>query len=336
MKIKDLILDKLYLIIYTIFIVIFLYFFCKVTNASSSVTIMIIISLLSIDVCVLLVEYYRRYSFYKELNKTSEGIDNKVLIHEIVDEPSFYDGIRLFDTLRITDRYFHEQIHAYEIDNREYREYIEMWVHEIKTPLAASKLIIENSKNDTTISINNEIEKVEDYVEQALFYARSNSVEKDYIIKELNLMKQISNVIKKNSRSFILKNIAINITNCDVNVFSDEKWLSFILNQIIGNSLKYTPNNGKIDINTTIASNSLLLKINDNGIGVLESELDRLFNKGFTGSNGRNVAKSTGMGLYLCKKLCTKLNSNISASINDNNGLCITINFPLSNHILMK
>ena len=223
------------------------------------------------------------------------------------------------------------------LNGEDYKEYIELWIHEIKIPIATSKMIIENNKNEITKSIYEELDKIENYTEQALFYARSNTANKDYIIKKTNLEKIVNNVILKNKAEFIHKKIQLDIHDINVEVKTDSKWVIFILNQIINNSIKYKKQNEnlKIEIFTKKQKESICLYIKDNGMGIKKGEITRVFEKGFTGSNGRILnKKSTGIGLYLCKKLCDKLGMAIELNSEENVGTEIKLIFPLGTFLL--
>ncbi len=192
-------------------------------------------------------------------------------------------------------------------------------------------MVIENNKNEATKSINEELDKVEDYIEQALFYARSNTVEKDYYIKESNLKDIVNESIKKNKSTLIQNKMLINIHDLDKTVHTDSKWIVFILNQIIQNSVKYKKqdNNSGIEIYSKQGKEKVILYIKDNGIGIKKGEITRVFEKGFTGTNGRlQNKKSTGIGLYLCKKLCEKLGIAIELNSIQNEGTEIRLVFP--------
>ena len=223
------------------------------------------------------------------------------------------------------------------LSGEDYKEYIELWIHEIKIPIATSKMIIENNKNEITKSIYEELDKIENYTEQALFYARSNTANKDYIIKKTNLEKIVNNVILKNKAELIHKKIQLDIHDINVEVKTDSKWVIFILNQIINNSIKYKKQNEnlKIEIFTKKQKESICLYIKDNGMGIKKGEITRVFEKGFTGSNGRILnKKSTGIGLYLCKKLCDKLGMAIELNSEENVGIEIKLIFPLGTFLL--
>lgn len=227
-----------------------------------------------------------------------------------------------------------DEVSKLKISSNEYKEYIETWVHEIKTPISVSKLIIENNESEITNSIDEELDKIENYIEQALFYARSNNLEKDYIINRLNLKSTINKVIKRNMNTLIEKNIKINLFDLDYEVYSDTKWLEFIINQLIINSIKYMDKNNKIlKIYGTKNKNSISLNIEDNGIGIKKKDIIKVFEKGYTGTNGRIFGKSTGIGLYLCKTLSEKLGISINIKSKEFENTIVTLNFPINDMV---
>lgn len=196
-------------------------------------------------------------------------------------------------------------------------------------------MIIENNKNEVTKSIDEELRKIENYTEQALFYARSNTVEKDYYIKKVVLKEVVNDSIKKNKDILIHEKILVNVHDLEVEVYIDNKWIEFILNQIIQNSIKYKKEDRhlEIEIYAKTGKENVVLYIKDNGIGIKQGELTRVFEKGFTGTNGRLIGKkSTGIGLYLCKKLCIKLGITIKLNSVQNVGTEIQLIFPKSSY----
>lgn len=266
-----------------------------------------------------------------------DSLDKKYLLSEIIEEPDFIEGKAVYDVLREANKSMHEHVKKYRDMQSEYREYIETWVHEIKTPISSTRLIIENNEDKVTKSIDYEVRKIEDYIEQVLYYSRSNNVSKDYIIRELSLATVVRNTIKKNSRDFINKRISVDIEAVEGIVFSDGKWLEFILNQIIGNSIKYSrEREGKVRVYTVQNENNIVLIIEDNGIGIINKDVNRVFEKGFTGDNGRKLGKSTGIGLYLCKKLCDQLGLGLSLTSKLGEGTKVSIIFPLGKVNLMN
>lgn len=285
----------------------------------------------------LCVEYIRRRNFYHDLEKTMQNLQEKYLLIEMMEEPDFIDGQILYETLGKVNKNMLEHVNTYRQREEEYRNYVEMWVHEIKTPLAAGKLMISNNENAVTKSIEEELDKIEGFVDQALFYARSTTLEKDYIIKEMKLSSVVNKILKKHAKSFIYRKIQLETEGLDAVVYSDSKWLEFIIDQIITNALKYTKEqSGKIRIYTKQQEQSVSLYIEDNGIGISLSDLHRVFDKGFTGQNGRKNEKATGMGLYLCKLLCDKLYLDLHISSQEGLGTTLWIVFPISSMMLLK
>ena len=249
----------------------------------------------------------------------------------------YFKRKRFYDNLLIMLEKL-ENVNKYKYMTEDYKEYIELWIHEIKIPIATSKMVIENNKNAITKSIDEELDKVENYIEQALFYARSNTVEKDYYIRKVVLKEIVNESIKKNKSSLIQEKISIDIHDLDVEVNTDNKWIVFILNQIIQNSIKYRKKeNSVIEIYANQGKENVILYIKDNGIGIKQGEITRVFEKGFTGTNGRlSNKKSTGIGLYLCKKLCNKLGIGIELNSVQNKGTAVMLIFPQSSYIELK
>ena len=277
------------------------------------------------SIIALVIEFICKDSYYKTMHRTLEELDQKYLLSEIIEVPNFYEGQMLHDILKTSNKAMNDEIAKYRLSSAEYREYIELWVHEIKTPIAGAKLISENSDNVTLL---NALQRIDRHVEQALFYSRSNTVEKDFLIQKAKLAELVSSILRKNAKHLIDNKMSVDIAGVSGVVFTDAKWIEFILWQILDNATKYK---GKeIKIYSTQSTNSTSLFIGDNGIGVSKQDIKRVFDKGFTGANGRNYAKATGLGLYLCKKLCLKLGLNISLKSEQGKGTLVEIVFPKS------
>ena len=222
------------------------------------------------------------------------------------------------ELLRLVGSSAIEQIHKIEDEEREYEEYIEEWIHEVKAPITSMQLMIENRAGNNPVlkkGLNIELGKIENDVERALYYARSEQVYKDYLIQKLNLHRILVRAINRNRT--IIMNSCVGIDfKCedDIYIYGDEKWLIFLISQILLNSVKYRrKEDAKIILSSEKKSKKVILKIWDNGTGIKEEELPRIFEKGFTGSNGRENERSTGIGLYLVKKLCQKLDMEVWA-----------------------
>ncbi len=331
MKIVAFLRDKIITIFIYILIILSIVFILFVLNISYLITLYITSMLVISFTSVLLLEYYKKKNYYNNLINTINKLDKLYLITEIIKEPNFLEGKILYDSLYEINKSMHENVNKYKNISEEFKEYIELWCHEIKLPLTTSKIIIENNKNEITKNINEEIDKIEYFIEQMLFYARSETIEKDYIIKSTNLKKVVEDVIKKNKKILIFNKIKIECNNLDISVNSDSKWLEFIINQVLINSIKYSKNNNaKINVMTEKNKNNIKLMIEDNGVGIKEEELGRVFDKGFTGSNGRSKYNSTGIGLYLVKKMCNRLDHDIVIESKENEGTIITFIFPIS------
>ena len=274
-------------------------------------------------------EFIKVNRYLKNLIYTVDSLDKKYLLPEVINEPRFEEERIISGVLRECNKSMHEKVKHYKDEQIEYREYIETWVHEIKTPIASAKLILENDESNLSSRINYEMKRVEDFIEQVLYYARSSDVSKDYIIKKFSLRDVVMKAVKSNSRDFINRNIKLNIREIEGFIFSDAKWVEFIINQIIINAVKFSiPNKGEVSIFSRINENNIILTIEDNGVGISEKDIDRVFEKGFTGENGRKFGKSTGIGLYLCKKLCDKLGIGISLISKEGVGTKVNIIFP--------
>lgn len=278
----------------------------------------------------MMMEFIKYRNYYAELQEVLEGLSPKYLLPEVMSKPTFSEAKIIYDLLKVTHKEMHEQVNVYKDMQEEYKEYVESWIHEIKTPIAAAKLMIENNEGPVTYKIASEIKQVESFVEQALYYARSNDVSKDYIIKPLELRSVIVTVIKENSRTLIQKKITPQLEALDDEVYSDSKWVIFIVNQIIGNSMKYSKESGgMIKVYSEKQRNKVILNIQDNGIGINEKDVKYVFDKGFTGENGRKFSRSTGIGLYLCKRLCDKLGLGITLESTLGEGTRVQLIFPL-------
>ena len=283
----------------------------------------------------IIIEYIKYKKYFDNIENVLKSLDKKYLLPEVIEEPNSIIGEEVNDILKEISRDMHEQVKYYRNMQEEYREYIEMWVHEIKTPIASSKLLIENNYNGLTRKIDIQIDRIENFVEQVLYYSRSDEVGKDYIIKKVELLPLVKNVIRKNQRDFISKRIRLQLGELNEVVYSDSKWIEFILNQILINSIKYSKGkDDKIQIESKEISNTVVLTIEDEGVGIIERDLDRVFEKGFTGENGRKFGKSTGIGLYLCKKLCNKLGLGLEIQSKVNVGTKISIIFPKAENLI--
>ena len=330
--------EKVITILLLLFGIITIEIFLMAYNVGMFIKIYIPLIIMGLYMISIIIEYFKRKKFYDNLLKMLEELDEKYLITEIIKTPNFLEGQIFKNSLEQIDKSMLENVNKYKYMTEDYKEYIELWIHEIKIPISASKMVIENNKNAITKSIDEELDKVENYIEQALFYARSNTVEKDYYIRKVVLKEIVNESIKKNKSSLIQEKISIDIHDLDIEVNTDNKWIVFILNQIIQNSIKYRKKeNSVIEIYANQGKENVILYIKDNGIGIKQGEITRVFEKGFTGTNGRlSNKKSTGIGLYLCKKLCNKLGIGIELNSVQNEGTEVKLVFPKDSYIELK
>lgn len=317
MRLKDYLKDKIVHILMYIALMTFILFFLFMFRVPNSLIISIVIVMLMFIIAVVFYDYFRKRNFYNDFTYNLNQLDKKCLITEISKRPNFIEGKIFYDSLYEIDKSMYEEIEVYKNSINDFKEYIEMWIHEAKLPIASMTLILHNNKPDSNKKIKEQVNKIENYVEQVLYFVRSENSEKDYLIKHCNLEEIINSVIRKNKDILLLKHISIEISNVDKIILSDSKWIEFIINQIVSNSIKYSKEeNAKIKFNTKIFENTIALEIKDNGIGISEKDISKVFDKSFTGENGRKIANSTGLGLYLSKKLCNKLGHNIQIESN--------------------
>ena len=330
--------EKAITILLLLFGIITIEIFLMAYNVGMFIKIYIPLIIMGLYMISIIIEYFKRKKFYDNLLNMLEELDEKYLITEIIKTPNFLEGKIFKNSLEQIDKSMLENVNKYKYMTEDYKEYIELWIHEIKIPIATSKMVIENNKNAITKSIDEELDKVENYIEQALFYARSNTVEKDYYIRKVVLKEIVNESIKKNKSSLIQEKISIDIHDLEIEVNTDNKWIVFILNQIIQNSIKYRKKeNSVIEIYANQGKENVILYIKDNGIGIKQGEITRVFEKGFTGTNGRlSNKKSTGIGLYLCKKLCNKLGIGIELNSVQNEGTEVKLVFPKDSYIELK
>ena len=261
---------------------------------------------------------------YRESYKKLKFLE-KNIINDREDLPKSLD-IRIDYYHKIIEKLY-EELEKLTQENRQKNtdmvDYYSMWVHQIKTPIAAMNFLLDNEEVDQK-NLQQELFKIERYVEMVLTYIRLDSTSSDYVITKINLDEVVKDSVKKYATIFINKKIKLNFVSHETMIISDKKWLSFAIEQILGNSVKYSNTGGKITIE--ICENKLVIE--DNGMGIKEEDLPRIFEKGFTGFNGRYEKKSSGLGLYLCKKTLDKLGHHIEISSKVGEGTRVEITFP--------
>lgn len=263
-------------------------------------------------------------------NYRKSYIDLKYLESNILnskeDLPKSLD-IRVEYYQKIIER-LHNEVEKLKIEDNKKMEglvdYYSMWIHQIKTPIAAINFLLDNEEIDVK-AFRQELFKIERYVEMVLTYIRLGSETSDYVITSINLDEVVRENIKKYATLFINKKIKLNYVSHETYVISDKKWLGFAFEQLLSNAIKYTKSGGEISINISESK----LVIEDNGIGIYEEDLPRIFEQSFTGLNGRYEKKSSGLGLYLCKKTLDKLQHKIEITSEINKGTKVEVTFPV-------
>lgn len=288
--------------------------------------------------CCILTDWHQRSVYFKKIEKTLELLDQPYLLSEVMPRSFRLEDKRYHEFLRISNKGMIDEVHRLEKERAEYQEFIENWIHEVKHPITTMQLICGNllhgksSQNiikDSIRSLQAQLSKVENDVETALFYARSDTVYQDYMIREISLKEIVSETINRNAPYLKHCGVCVEPGLTEEMVYCDEKWLEFILGQLLINAGKYRKEEGcVVRIFTQKENSGVRLTVEDNGIGIPECELGRIFDKGFTGSNGRSIRQSTGIGLYLCKKLCRKLGISIDAQSEEGIYTRIRLFFP--------
>lgn len=206
---------------------------------------------------------------------------------------------------------------------QEKQDFFALWAHQIKTPIAALNLLLQGEKQDAAVC-RQELFKIESYVEMALNYLRFEEMSNDLVLERNSLEQLVRQVVKKYAAIFIYNHISIQLEHLNYTVLTDEKWFCFALEQILSNALKYTKQ-GSVKISAEESANGLKVSVKDTGIGIRSEDLPRIFEKGFTGYNGRMDKKASGLGLYLCKGVCEKLGHGISVASKEGEGTTVMI-----------
>lgn len=338
MNVLNYLKDKKYLIAFYVFLIVFISSTIYLSsNSKKDIDNILYINFVStiFFIIYLTCSYIRKKVYYSYISEVVENSHGDIINQ--LPEPKNYEQKLYNKLLKVIHEQQMEKIEMLYEDKKENQEFITSWVHEIKTPISVVRLIIENnnkSSDEILNSIEDEVDKIENQVENVLYYSRIDDFSKDYFINEISLNKIVKEAVKRHAKIFINKKIKIEIDNKEMDIMTDKKWLFFIISQILSNSLKYTDVNGKVIINFEEDNKEKRLIIKDNGIGIKKEDIERVFNKGFTGHTGRQSYKSTGMGLYLAKKLCRKLGHDISIESLYGEYTKVSIHFPKINNYL--
>lgn len=297
-------------------------------NSISAVLLILAVWSLILFVGLALTYWKRKWQMQKLLDMAGQ-LSERYLISEVMEMPEQAEDQVYYQILKMAGKSMLEQIGEVKRERLEYKEYIEQWIHEVKTPITAMKLLCENHRTDWTKELLLELEKTNRFTEQALYYARSEHTEKDYYVREMALSQVVHQAIADNKYLLLQNGVCLNVEEMQDTVYSDEKWVRFILNQLIANAVKYRTEQPVLRFSARRQQDQVILVLEDNGIGISSADLPRIFEKGFTGQNGRMVQQSTGIGLYLCKRLCEKLGIGITMESSEH-GTAISLAFHIN------
>ena len=288
-----------------------------------------------VTLCALLaafIDYRRRAAWYRELRALLGQLRRASAFGALVEEPAFLEGAIAYGAAAQVGRLSASEEDALAADAEAYRRYIELWIHEIKTPMAAIKLMCANEAGPLASKIARELERIEAQVDQALYYARSTSLSQDYAIREVDLAAAAREACKRNARFLIERGCtpAFEIPE-GMTVLADEPWLVFVLGQLVANAAKY----GAAAVTFTACEEEpdtprgrTVLEVRDDGCGIPAKDVPRVFERGFTGEVGRAHGSATGMGLFLVASLCAAMGLHVGLASEEGAGTRVILTFP--------
>lgn len=258
-------------------------------------------------------DYFKWKLMYKDIYKCIK--EEKNIGRHLIKANSFEEEI-MMGIINNLNKENDIELSKYKNAVKELDEYIAKWVHEIKIPLSALNIISERIENpDDSISIKNETEKMNFLVNSILYGSRGTSLSEDVFICKVNLESLVKKAIKNNAFLLIKNNLDVELKDLNHEIYTDTKLILYVFDQIINNAIKYSKEKGKIKFNSVKEENCVILSIKDYGIGIYKEDIGRVYDKGFTGSNGRErIYKSTGMGLYFSKNILDKLGHNVEVN----------------------
>lgn len=294
-------------------------------NLSNSLDTLIYINVLSIIVTIISIFIgYRNYN--KKIKKFINSINN------VREQNSDFEDDYIYKKVKQLIEDNEEEVEKLRYELEDINDYMTNWIHEVKIPISVLQIIgkrvneVDESK-ELSKQINSEVSRIDKLVEQAMYSSRAGNYNSDFIINEVNLEHIVKEVIKKNKYQFIYNKIDLQVGELKKIILTDKKWITHIVELIIDNAIKYSYMGGKIEIYLKENKKGCELHIKDYGVGIVPQDIDRIFDKGFTGENGRKKAKSTGMGLYISKKILNKLSHDINVISTPNEFCDVYITF---------
>ena len=307
--------------------------FLFATGTQPGVLAILLMVFLLVFLTVNMFDFFQQRTRLLELKSILDGLDRKYLFMECVPQPKELYERRLFDLVRLAGRSMTGAVSDAQASKREYQEYVERWVHEIKAPITAARLICRELGGDTRRKLTAELSQIEAHIERALFYARAENPEQDCLFRQIVLGKIATQAIENHRFLLIQNGVRVEMENMNCAVYTDEKWAVFILSQLLQNAARYRGPEPVVILSAKPLGRQTQLIVHDNGIGIPAHELPRVFERGFTGSNGRIRGGSTGMGLYLCRKLAVFLELGLDITSTEGNGTVVTLTFPAKENL---
>ena len=324
--------EKIFYIIISFVFTLFLSIYLLLIGIDSSVVILLVILIMVFIFISLLVSYLLIKKRYEKMINLVDSLDEKYLIKEVIDKPKNLENRAYYYALDKACKALNDKLSDVENSKEEYLDFLDSFIHEIKTPISALSLYADNNDDER---IKEEVLKISRLVDKMLFYAKSDVVEKDYFIKKVTLADLVHPVLLEYKNYLLNYSFKVEVKNLDnLVVYTDIKWLNFIIEQILNNSLKYQNKKERIvRIKGIDDKNNIKLVIYDNGVGIKDADLSKVFEKGFTGSN-RSKKNASGIGLYLVKKLCDKLGIDIKIESVYLKYTKVIITFPKGNYFI--
>lgn len=314
MKLKNYITDRISLFFVMVFSFVFFLIFLLLAGINKDIVCFIAMVYPSAFLVYFACHFWYTKNRYAKLERTMDLLDKKYLISEVVKNKGNYQQQFYMELVRRACKSMLDELNEQEKQNMEYKEYIDSWIHEVKTPITAIQLMCDNERNTVTDRIKLETKKVEMDIERMLYYSKSGETWKDYIIARHLLRNIVEDSIMKVYQIFIYNGVKIDMQVEEEEVFTDEKWSSFIITQILLNCVQYQSEETlSIGIYAKKEKEGTSLVIEDNGLGIKPEEINHIFEKGYVGSNGRKNERFSGMGMYICKRLCDKLDIGLHA-----------------------
>lgn len=307
MKVSDYMKDRIGILLVNCAGIYALSLFLLMLGDQRAAVLLIDFAWLLVLACVLCIDFFQRKQYFDNLERILDQLDRPYLFSELAPVGRHVEDQIYHELLRRSNKSVIEVLRDKEQQQEDYRAFVEGWVHEIKTPITSAMLVCENMEQPS-VSLKVALKRIENQVDMVLYYARMENANKDYLIHPCDLRKIVSAAIQMN-RVYLRQQQAQIVVDMEETVVStDEKWIEFILTQFMTNAVKYRSEQPlSLRFWCEERKEQVVLFIEDHGIGIAAQELGRVFEKGYTGTNGRTTHQSTGMGLYLCKRLCDKL-----------------------------